>query len=433
MKNIVILLLFCVSNNLLSQITVTEVGSISKRTSNNVVCEGFSNNTPYLYSFGGIDSTKQYSGIHLESFRYNPANGQSMALPNIPDTLGKIAMGISRIENIIYLTGGYHVYANGSEKSSDKLHRFNTTTNQFLTDGAPLPIATDDHVQAVWRDSLIFLITGWSDVGNIPDVQIYNPSNNSWSIGTSVPNGSYRSFGSSGTIIGDTIYYFGGAYSTSGFNIQNKLRKGIINPDNPQDITWTVSTPDQNTVGYRMASTTVGNQVHWIGGSNKTYNYNGIAYNGSGGVEPNHRDLYLSRFNDDTFNENVNSEPIPMDLRSIAKVNDTTQYLIGGMLSGQEVTNKVFKLQWTNNALEIESYKKPEVFSIEQNPVINTLHIYSEHPLQLNLYTVLGERILRIQKESGHSEYNIQSLNPGIYFIGESHKETELQKIIIQH
>ena len=138
MRNLLLFTLLNISNLLFAQVTVTEIGEIPKRTSNNIVCEGFINGSPYLYSFGGIDSTKVYSGIHQESFRYDLTNGQTMVLPHIPDTLGKIAMGISRIKNTIYLMGGYHVYADGSEKSSDKVHRFDITSNTFLEDGAPI-------------------------------------------------------------------------------------------------------------------------------------------------------------------------------------------------------------------------------------------------------------------------------------------------------
>jgi len=41
-----------------------------------------------------------------------------------------------------------------------------------------------------------------------------------------------------------------------------------------------------------MACTTINKEIHWIGGSNTTYNFNGIAYNKTGGVATNNRDLY---------------------------------------------------------------------------------------------------------------------------------------------
>lgn len=110
MKNIIsyiLIFLFCYTTN--AQVTITEISTLPERISNNAVCEGFIDGTPYIFSFGGIDSTKLYTGIHLKSFRYNTLTGKTIQIPDLPDTLGKIAMAASRIGNIIYIAGGYHV------------------------------------------------------------------------------------------------------------------------------------------------------------------------------------------------------------------------------------------------------------------------------------------------------------------------------------
>ena len=83
-----------------AQLTVTEIGTLPERISNNAVCEGFIDDTAYLFSFGGIDSTKEYSGIHLRSYRTNLQTGESVRIPDLPDTLGKIAAAASRIGDI---------------------------------------------------------------------------------------------------------------------------------------------------------------------------------------------------------------------------------------------------------------------------------------------------------------------------------------------
>ena len=203
------------------------------KISNNTVTGGILNGVPHVYSFCGIDSTKVYTGINLKAFRYNTATQIWDTIPDVPDTKGKIAAGASCIDSIIYIIGGYHVDRFGGEVSSNKIHRYNINTNTYLTDGTNIPVATDDHVQAVWNDSLIYVITGWSNSGNIPNVQIYNPKIDSWITGAPVPNSHiYKSFGASGTILGNTIYYYGGATSASGFGIQNILRVGEINPTN---------------------------------------------------------------------------------------------------------------------------------------------------------------------------------------------------------
>ncbi len=80
----ILLLVFCYTTN--AQVTITEVSTFPERVSNNAVCEGFIDNTPYIFSFGGIDSSKVYSGIHLKSFRYNTQTGTTIQIPDLPDS-----------------------------------------------------------------------------------------------------------------------------------------------------------------------------------------------------------------------------------------------------------------------------------------------------------------------------------------------------------
>ena len=182
LKNIFLFVYSCCCVSSFAQIT--EMSPMPERVTNNAVVEGFVNGVPYVYSFAGLDSTKTYSGINLRSFRYNTQTDEWESIAPLPDTLGKIAASASRIGDIIYIIGGYHVLANGSEISSDKVHRYNTQTNEYLTDGAPIPTPIDDQVQVVWRDSLIYVVTGWSNTNNTNKVQIYNPTTNQWMQGT---------------------------------------------------------------------------------------------------------------------------------------------------------------------------------------------------------------------------------------------------------
>lgn len=434
MKQLLVFLFLstCLLTEIKAQLIVTEVGKLPVSVSNNAVCEGFIDGKAYLYSFGGIDSTKKHSGIHLKSFRYDVTNGSSLRIPDLPDTLGKIAAGASRIGNIIYVAGGYHVFDDRSELSSNKLHRFDIEKNEFISDGPNIPTATDDHVQAVWRKKLIYLITGWSDVSNIALVQIYDPTTNSWSQGTPVPNSdNFKSFGASGSIIGDTIYYFGGASSASGFRIQKTLRKGIINPDDPTEITWSVTTPSSDIKGYRMAATTVNNTLHWLGGSLKTYNYNGIAYNGTGGVEPSHRDLSIVGDFGQWKEEFV--AQLPMDLRGIANINDTLKFLMGGMVDGQTVTNRVYRLTWPNTSFQKAEQSKNAV-EIYPNPVRDKLNlkVNGSQRFEWKLYSAQGKVLYFGKSDPGHTELNITSLKPGCYLLQIRSAERGFVKTLIK-
>jgi hypothetical protein len=343
-KHIILLTLIVFSNCTTKlQTSIEEISNLPEAVANNAVCEGFVDDAPYLFSFGGIDETKKYSGIHLRSFRTNLETLKSERIPDLPDTLGKIAAGASRIGNIIYIIGGYHVFADGSELSSSKTHRYDVKNNKFLSDAADIPVPIDDHIQVVWKNRWIYVITGWSDSVNVPNVQIYDSNTNVWMKGSSLPDtDDYKGFGASGTIVGNAIYYFGGAKSSYG--PQNTLRKGVIDPEDPTKVSWSFSIPDSTIYGYRMASVTIHDRPYWIGGSHNTYNYNGIAYDKSGGVPTSNRILSAYENNGKLHFNSELLEQIPMDLRGIADLNNGKYYLAGGLVGDQMVTDKIFKI-----------------------------------------------------------------------------------------
>jgi hypothetical protein len=112
----------------------------------------------------------------------------------------------------------------------------------------------------------------------------------SWEQASTTPNTiTDKAFGSSGIFVGDTLFYFSGATSSSGFASQYYLRRGIINPNDPSDIDWSFSVAAQPQFGYRMACFKINGRPFWAGGSEVTYNCDGIAYNGTGEVEPSYK------------------------------------------------------------------------------------------------------------------------------------------------
>jgi len=413
--------------------TIESVAPLPESVSNNAVCEGFIGDTAFVYSFGGIDASKSASGIHNRAFRYHTIQEEWFRIPDLPDERGKIASGASRIGNIIYIIGGYYVATNGLEESSDRVHRYDIVNNVYLSDGASIPVPIDDHVQAVWRDSLIYVVTGWSDVRNVPDVQIYDPTKDEWIMGTTLLNSSsYTSFGSSGTIIGDTIFYFGGATSgAANFPIQNTLRKGIINPNNLTEIEWSRFNLDNSVKGYRMACTAVFDEIHWIGGSGITYNFDGIAYNGSGGVEPLNRDLYLDTQRDYEWQVNFNYE-FPMDLRGIASISDTLKYLAGGMLANQTVTNQVYRLKWNAPISSSNTIIAPFKFRLFPNPTTDLIRYEIEHPnfQSIHLYNMYGQLLQK--KEIHNGSFSLKNYPSGNYLLSVIVSNGSYQKLVVK-
>lgn len=431
------LVLFFITSDLFCQQWIaTGKSDMPMRVTNNAVSEGMVNGIKYVYSFGGLDSTKMYSGITLKAFRYNTQTNSWDSIPSLPDTLGKIASAASTVKNKIYIIGGYHVLANSNEISSNKIHIYDPEINNYLSDGANIPKPIDDHVQCVWRDSLIYVITGWSNTANVPDVQIYNPSSDSWLSGTNVPNNNiYKAFGASGTIVGDTIYYYGGASSGFNFPAQSSLRKGVIDPLNPSSISWSNPVSFTGYPGYRMAVTSdyMGN-VYFIGGSSITFNYNGIAYNGSGGVNPNNRNLFYNAISSQWGIDS--SQQYLMDLRGIANVSSTVKYISGGMIAGQEVSHKTLMLTFQNTTLVSESVKSSRDFYVYPNPVNSQLSISLneiwEFPIAIELKNILGETIYSGKFENNEFGINCRDLEDGIYFLFFRHdKDLRVKKIIV--
>ncbi len=415
---IFILLVLSLNGQITSaQLIITEVGTLPEPVANNAVCEGFIDGVPYLFSFAGIDQTKSAAGTHLRSFRYNIETGVSEQIADLPGDQGLLATGASRIGNIIYIVGGYTVNANGSEVSSRKVRRYDIQNNEYLSDAADLIVPTDDHVQAVWRDSLLYVITGWSNSGNIRFNQVYDPMTDNWTNGSLLPNDNdYTSFGASGTIVNDKIYYFGGARSSGNFPIQNFIRVGIIDPNDPSTVEWSLislESPLYN--GYRTAATSVCDAVHWVGGSNNTYNYDGIAYDGSGGVPTANQEIVFAE--DILIDRRVYEMEIPMDLRGIAKISEQIQYIAGGMLADQQVTDKIFKLEFDKTIVPAVKYTAEDLgIVLFPLPATDIISIGYDGPEQLVTYIIVDIDGREVQSGTLKSNsIDVSNLTPANY------------------
>ncbi|MFK7921608.1 MAG: T9SS type A sorting domain-containing protein [Bacteroidia bacterium] len=382
---------------------------------NNAVAGATVNGESYAYSFAGIDSNRNYTGIHLKAWRYRLGTDSWESIASLPDTLGKVAAAASTVDNKIYIIGGYHVFANGSELSSDRVHIYDPESNQYLPDGAAVPIAIDDQAQAVWRDSLIYVISGWSNTTNVPNVQIYDPSLDQWSVGTSVPdNGDFKVFGGSGVIIGDTIYYVGGARIGPDFPLENVFRIGIINPQQPTQITWS-SFDHPLALTYRTAAFAHQGSVIWAGGAGVSYNYNGFGYNGSGPVVPYDRMVNYYVPSQSIFELSDTIPPI-MDIRGVAQLNDDQFMILGGMAAGPNVSQQVLLLSSNNPSTHIrDEIEFP--FTIRQEHK----HLYIDVPLgndyQIQILTLNGQIVRRKKATQGEQHIALAGFASGTYFL----------------
>ncbi len=411
--NTIFLFFFVFSLEAQYQWNWTPLSNMPMRTSNNAVAS-FNSVTgqSYLYSFGGIDSTKSSAGIHQRVFELNFLSNSWSEKQALPDTLGKIAMGASFVKGKIFVIGGYHVLPNGNEISSDKVHVFNPNLGVFENDAASIPVPIDDHVQCVYKDSLIFVVTGWSQTTNKPDVQIFNPTLNQWTTGTSLPNNNnFKAFGASGYIVGDTLYYFGGVTTGLSFVARDYMRKGFINPNDPTDIVWSTMSPAPGGAGYRMACGASGETVFWVGGSSVGYNFDGMAYNGSGGVEPESRILHLNSPSNN-YQNNSNEPYAVMDLRGIGELGSGRWLICGGMDSNQVVSNRSFLLE--NSSLSVVALENIPDFSIEY--LVEKVVVKSTIPVDIRLFTTDGRMVKKVQNNM-FFEMNREDFKSGVYIV----------------
>lgn len=374
----------------------SELADMPDSTTNNALCGALVDGEKYVYSFGGISDTLTYADIHQRVYKYSVLNNIWTEEVSMPDTLGKIAAGASFVNNKIYVIGGYHVDENGNEYSSDRVHVYNPFLDTFEVDAAPVPVPIDDHVQAVWRDSLIYVVSGWSNTNNVPDVQIYNPYFDSWSVGTEVPNNNtFKSFGASGYVLEDTIYYYGGVAGSFSFTARDHVRRGIINPNDPTDITWEYLGDASGGSNYRSACSGHNSTVFWVGGAEEAYNFDAIAYNGSDIVNPNRRILSYNVQNK-VYSNTFNTQASIMDLRGIAKLGGGNWIIAGGLDSLQEVSNKTYLLHNTSLS-DIDDALQPPFFEVlDMN---DFYRVRTENVGDIEVYDIAGRKLFSQRKQ----------------------------------
>jgi hypothetical protein len=294
---------------------------------------------PVVYTFYGLDSTLQQPGIHRKVFRYDIGTGGSKCVGMVPDSVGRLASSASTIRDQVYLCGGYSVHASGKERSSPLLLRFDPATEAFHR-CADLPVPIDDHVQAVWRDSILFVMSGWNDSSNVRSVQMYEPSKNRWSMATSLPaERDAAVFGGCGTIVGDTIYMLGGAVFDKFYPPSGSLYKGHIDPSHPANIEWLPGIPFPGERRYRSVAFAAGGKLFFFGGSSVTYNYNGISYQDMTPVDPN-KTMLVYDIATGIFTSTLAPFQV-MDLRNGVIHGGRSLIVVGGIGTGQRVSDLI--------------------------------------------------------------------------------------------
>ena len=304
---------------------------------NNAVAAGSEGGTAVVYSFLGLDSTKRWNGVSNRAFRWRVGASGWEEIQSVPGP-GRLAGTAQAIGGKIYLFGGYTVAEDGSERSVPSVDIYDPSSATWRL-GSPMPVPVDDAVSGFWRDSLVYLISGWHDTDYVSHVQIYDPAADSWQQGTPIPGRPV--FGHAGGIAGNTIVYVDGVRrntSRQRYQMEPASWRGEISPDNPTVIRWSALSSHPGPALYRAAAGPGGSLVVFAGGTDNPYNYNGIGYDGTP-AEP-----LSGVFGFDVLTRDWH--PLPalsapsMDHRGIVVAGDRL-VIVGGMTAGQRVATRV--------------------------------------------------------------------------------------------
>jgi len=246
---------------------------------NNAVAAVDVDGVRHVYSLLGLDSSGTWRGVTSRSFAWTAGEPGWREIPGPPGP-GRLAATAQSVRGRVYLFGGYTVAEDGGERSVPRVDILDPGTEQW-TRGRDIPLPVDDAVSGVWRDSLIFLVSGWHDRDNVADVQIYDPATDRWRAATPIPGTPV--FGHAGGIAGDVIIYVDGVRRNPDrprYTIEPASWRGDIDPADPARIVWTRLPPHPGPPVYRAAALGIGPMVIVAGGTDNPYNYTGIGYNG---------------------------------------------------------------------------------------------------------------------------------------------------------
>ncbi len=304
---------------------------------NNAVAGGVIDGGPMVFSVLGIDSTKQFDGIVNSAFRWRPGAAAWERLPDIPGP-PRLAATAQVVGGRLYVFGGYTVGGDGSEQSRPGVYRFDPGPGEW-SEMAPMPVPVDDAVSGVWRDSLIYIISGWHDRDNVRAVQIFDPASNLWQEGTPIPG--QPVFGHAGAIAGDMIVYLDGVrtrVTRPRFVIESSAWLGRIDPGEPAGIVWKRVVQHPGPPLYRAAAGSSGDLVIFAGGTDNPYNYDGNGYDGVPSVP--RAGVFAINVRTEKWMELEALPAATMDHRGLV-VLDSIMIVAGGMAGDRQVTSVV--------------------------------------------------------------------------------------------
>jgi N-acetylneuraminic acid mutarotase len=269
-----------------------------------------------IYAIGGthtqnVSDTEFFYVTINATEAYNPATDTWTEKASMPTP--KANFGTAVYQNKIYCIGGENLWKNDLNiTNANEVYDTETDTWQTKT---PMPTARYG-LEANVVNGKIYLIGGWvqsessSNVDKSAQVDVYDPSNDSWTTGTPMPT---AVAGYASAVVDNKIYVISGV--ASGTIITN-----LTQIYDPRIDKWSLGAPIPMGVSDAAAGATTGTEatkaIYVIGGSNATYPLNGQYTN----------QVYFPATNSWGVGASM---PIDRAGLSVTVVNDTL-YVIGG-------------------------------------------------------------------------------------------------------
>ncbi|MBI5216604.1 MAG: T9SS type A sorting domain-containing protein [Ignavibacteriae bacterium] len=206
-----------------------------------------------IYAIGGHNGSNPITSVEL----YDPSTNTWTSKTSMPTARGGVAGGV--VNNKIYVIGG----ENQSGTSLATVEEYNpvadTVGGSPWTTKTSLPQPTGVHAVAVYNNK-VYVFGGKGVPGTViyNDVQIYDPSTDSWSSGLPMPTARQRL---GATVLGNKIYVVGGTNNSNYTNVTEIY--------DPLTNSWSVGDSLQTTRNS-FGITTLNNNIFVIGGGSQS-------------------------------------------------------------------------------------------------------------------------------------------------------------------
>jgi N-acetylneuraminic acid mutarotase len=326
------------------------IPELPEPVSNNSVASTTVRGKTYIISAMGIGPGTQPGDLHNKVWMHTVGEFGWTELPEVPSKqrlTGRAAASAVALNNNFFLFGGFSINADGSKQTAADSYRLDPVTRRY-TRINNMPVPVDDATALPYQNRYIYLVSGWSDHGNVNLVQVFDNFTQRWSQATPFPGKPV--FGLAGGIIGNTLLLCDGVAieypkaKPRNFVTEPACWQGTIGSD-PNEIGWQQIPHPTGNARFRMAATgtELNNEpvIIFVGGSQVAYNYSGVGFDGKSAIPSSAVWIYsVAR---QAWRTAADSVPV-MDARGLLELNGQF-YTLGGMISEQMVTNKPIKHQ----------------------------------------------------------------------------------------